>query len=252
MSERAHAAVDVVLAEARTYRALLDDVERSCQRPRAQQQRELPSLSGQQARDLEVAAEYAADGRDADDLLLGALGAGTHTVARLVFLDSLLLDEHDRHRPAEVLARRLQHLGGATRVELDVDSGLALLESGAGVHQLLTGDDDVALEQDRLVLAGVIELRAERRALGTLGLGRVILVVDQPELERRGGAEHAQRLVRILHAGQLHDDPVDALPRDDRLRHAEFVHAIAQRRDVLLDREVLALLDAVRRERDAH
>ena len=235
-----------------TYRALLDDVQRRGERARAQQQCELPCLAGEQAGDLEVAAEYAADGRDADDLLLGALGAGTQARAGLVVLDPLLLDEHDRHRPAEVLAGRLQHLGGATRVELHVDRGLTLLEPGACVHQLLARHDEVALQQDRLVLTGVIELRAERRTLGTLGLGRIVLVVDQPELERRGGAEYAQRLVRILHAGQLHDDPVDALPRDDRLRDAELVHAIAQRRDVLLDREVLPLLDAVRRERDAH
>ncbi len=95
-----------------------------------------------------------------------------------------------------------------------------------------------------------IELRAERCPFRGLGRGGVVLVVDEPELQRRRRAEHAQRLVRVLHARQLHHDAVHALPGDDRLRDAEFVDAIAQRRDVLLDREVLALLDLVRAQRD--
>ena len=40
----------------------------------------------------------------------------------------------------------------------------------------------------------------------------------------------------------------DALPRHDRLGHAQLVDAIAQRRDVLLDREVLALLEPLGRD----
>ena len=82
--QRAHAALDVVLAEARADGALLDDVERRRERAGAQQQRELARLARQQAGDLEVAAEHAADGGDADHLLLGALGAGTLAVAGLV------------------------------------------------------------------------------------------------------------------------------------------------------------------------
>ncbi len=47
----------------------------------------------------------------------------------------------------------------------------------------------------------------------------------------------------ILHARQLDEDPVEALPLHDGLRDAELVHAIAQRERVLLDREVLPLFD---------
>jgi len=74
------------------------------------------------------------------------------------------------------------------------------------------------------------------------------LLVNQAELEGRGGAEHAQGLVRVLHTRELHDDAVHALPGDDRFGDAELVHAVAQRGDVLLDREVLALLDLLRRQ----
>ena len=77
-----HAAVDVVRAEARADRALLDDVERRRQRAGAQQQREFARLVGHHAGDLEVAAEHAADGGDADDLLLGAFGAGARRRCR--------------------------------------------------------------------------------------------------------------------------------------------------------------------------
>ena len=74
----------------------------------------------------------------------------------------------------------------------------------------------------------------------------------RPRAGTEGGrrTEHAQRFVGILHAGQLHDDAVEALAGDDRLRDAEFVHAIAQRGDVLLDREVLPLLDLRRAQTD--
>ena len=41
-----------------------------------------------------------------------------------------------------------------------------------------------------------------------------------------------------------------ALPRHDRLGHAQLVDAIAQRGDVLLDREILPLLEPLRREAD--
>ena len=134
--------VDVVLAEARADRALLDDVERRRQRAGAQQQRELARLAGHQARDLEVAAEHAADGRDADDLLLGAFVARAHAVAGLAFGHALLLDEHDRHRLAEVLARGLAASSTAPRASsVTHDRGLALLEAGARVRELLARDD---------------------------------------------------------------------------------------------------------------
>ena len=74
----------------------------------------------------------------------------------------------------------------------------------------------------------LVEPRSERRALQPLGLGGVVLVVDQVELERRGGAEHAQRLVRVLNAGQLHEYAVEPLPRHDGLGNAQLVDTVAQ------------------------
>jgi hypothetical protein len=54
---------------------------------------------------------------------------------------------------------------------------------------------------------------------------------------RRGSPSAA----RILGARQLHDDAPLALALDDGLGHAEGVDAVAQRGDVLLQREVLDL-----------
>ena len=115
------------------------------------------------------------------------------------------------------------------------------------VGQLLAGRDDVALQQDRrrpwLPVVRIVQLRADRDALVLLRLVRIVGLVDQPEFQRRGRAEHADRFVRILHARQLHDDAVRRLARDDRLGDAELIDAIAQRRDVLLDGDVLAALE---------
>ena len=69
--------------------------------------------------------------------------------------------------------------------------------------------------------------------------GSDLVFVDHAHFERRGAAEDVLRFRRVLHAGQLHDDAVGALLLDDRLGHAQLVHAVAQRRDVLLQREVL-------------
>ncbi len=244
-NERPEAAIDVVLTEARTHRALLDDVERRGQGAGTEQQRELASLARHETGDLEIAAEHPLDGRDADDLFLGAFGARTHAAALLLLGQALLLDEHHRHRAAQVRPRGLEHLGGTARVELDEHRGLALAESRARVDELLSRGDDLPLEQHRPAGAHPVQPRSERRALQPLGLGGVVLVVDQVELESRGRAEHAQRLVRVLNAGQLHEYAVEPLPRHDGLGNAQLVDTVAQGRDVLLDCEVLPLADVV-------
>jgi hypothetical protein len=64
-------------------------------------------------------------------------------------------------------------------------------------------------------------------------------LVDQAHLQRGGAAQDVLGLGRVLHAGQLHDDAVQALLLDHRLGHAEFVDPVVQRGDVLLERGVL-------------
>jgi hypothetical protein len=69
-----------------------------------------------------------------------------------------------------------------------------------------------------------------------------VLGVHQPVFQRRGGAEQLLQPRRVLGAGQLHDDAPLALALDDGLGDAQGVDAVAQRGDVLLQREVLDLL----------
>ncbi len=237
--QRAHALVDVVLAEARADQPLLDDEHRRRQRAGAQQLGELLALAAGEAGDLELVGEHAADGRDVDDVL--ARHVDRDLLAALVAQLALALDEHHRHRLAEVLAGRAQHLLAAARIEADADRRLALLEGRGRVGELLAGDDDLALQQHRVAAAVLVELGAERRVAGLLRLEGVAGLVDQPELERRGLAEQADDLARVLHARQLHRDAVGALALHARLGHAERVDAVAEGGDVLLHREVLAL-----------
>ena len=81
-----------------------------------------------------------------------------------------------------------------------------------------------------------------RRDAALHGVADVVLVVGQPELEGRGGPEDLLGARGVLHAGQLDHDPAFALLLDHRLGDAELVDAVAQRGQVLLQRELLQLL----------
>ena len=67
------------------------------------------------------------------------------------------------------------------------------------------------------------------------------LLDGRPGVGVRRRADHFDEFGRIAEARRLHQNAVDALALDDRLGHAELVHAVAQRHEVLLDRVVLAL-----------
>ena len=75
-----------------------------------------------------------------------------------------------------------------------------------------------------------------------LGFSGIVLEVLQTELQSGHFAEDVFNLGRILDAGQLHVNAIDALLRDDGLRYTELVDAIAQRGDVLLQCVVLPRL----------
>ena len=68
-------------------------------------------------------------------------------------------------------------------------------------------------------------------------------LVDQPEFQGRRRRQYLVQLVGVLHARQLHDDTVNALPLYQGFGNAELVNAIAQRCEVLLDGEILSILD---------
>jgi hypothetical protein len=173
-----------------------------------------------------------------------ALRLADHHLA--VFLDELrlVLDKQHAHRLTEVRGRRIEHLAAGLRVETDGHGRPALRVGGLRVRELIARGDHVAAQQVRLPGAfEMLQLEPERRPAPAFGLGGIVLGVDEVELERRRGAEHALRLARVLDARQLHEDTVEALPLHDGFRDAELVHAVAQRERVLLNREVLALFE---------
>ena len=109
-------------------------------------------------------------------------------------------------------------------------SGPLLAGARGRVDELVAGDDDVALEHH--LVAVLVHRRSSRRSARgrSAGIGPRI---DQPVFERRDLAEHVLHFRGVLHAGQLHDDAIEALALHDGLGDAELVDAIAQRGDVL-------------------
>src|SRR5205814_918310 len=102
------------------------------------------------------------------------------------------------------------------------------------VDDVLAGIDHSVLEQDRTSIAVLVRLVADRYLPARRH--QRVLFIDEHDLQRRGAAEYFLRARRVLHARQLHDDTVQTLALYHRLGHAELVHTVAQRRDVLLDR----------------
>ena len=228
VEHRVESLVDVLLAERGADGALLDDLHRRGERAGAHQQRDVVRFASvHAAADLDSsAADLLADHRRRNDLGLA------------------LLDEHDRHSLADVLARDLLEDARAGAVQAHVHGRLvvALVETGLRVVDSIPRQDHLPSHEDRPSGALDEKVAAERRLSGNRRFERARLVVDHPDLERRGAPQDVFRARRVLHARKLHDDAVDALLLDDRLGDAELVDAIAQDGDVLLDGAVLDLL----------
>ena len=236
----AEALVDVRLAQARAHGALLHDLDGGRERARAQQQREVAGLLGVvEAGDLEPLPELIADRGDVDDLLDDLLPSLSHPVDEL--RERLVLDVYHAHGAADLVPGAVGKEPCPLAVKRDEHRRRAalLVDAGRRIGDVLAGEHDAALEQNRAAVTLVVELRGPRHAPG--GERRLGLVVDHAELQRRGGSEDLLRPGGVLDPGQLDDDPVLALLLDDRLRHPELVDAVAQGGDVLLDREALDL-----------
>ena len=168
-----------------------------------------------------AAADLAADHRRGDHLALA------------------LLEQDDGHALADVLARHVAEHARALGVQRQVHRRLLglVVEAGLGVGEVLAGEHHLALDDDRPAVALQVTLGAEgHRPAAALRPARLGAFVDQTHLQRGGAAEDVLGLGGVLHAGQLHHDAVQALLLDHGLGHAEFVDAVVQRGDVLLER----------------
>jgi hypothetical protein len=156
--------------------------------------------------------------------------------------DGAALDEDHGHGLADVLGGHVAHAPRALAVEVDEHRRRAglLIEAGGGVGDLIAGDDDAALEQDRRPSRS--RYSAEPTGPGPRGhpaRRARCPPADTPASRWRRAVLQPRR---VLGAGQLHDDAPLALALDDGLGDAQRVDAVAQRGDVLLQREALDLL----------
>ena len=232
------AALDVLGAHARANGAFLDDFHGCGQRAGAQQQRHVGRfLDVGHAADLNAsAADFLADHRGRDHLGLS------------------FFDQQDRHALADVLPRGLLEDAGAAAVEGHVHHGLTglVVQAGAGVGDVVAGQHDVFLDQQRNAVAFDEIFGAERDlAAGSLFQrgGVVLLFVHHTDFQSRGAPQDFLGLGGILHARQLDDHTVEALLLDDRFGDAQFVDAVVQRVHVLLQGEFLDALLRLQVER---
>ncbi|SBP87233.1 hypothetical protein THIARS_50481 [Thiomonas delicata] len=235
---RVKALRDVLLAQARADGAFLDDLHRRRQRSGAQQQGDIVGFRhGHVARDLHAAAgDFATHHRRGHDL--GAVA----------------VDQHHRNTLADVGAGDVAENARPSRIEREKDGGFVVLrvETSLRIGEIFAGEQHVLLHHQgiaraviQLLVAGRHRTAARQRRLGFRA------VVHQAHLQRRRAPQDVLGARRVLNARKLDHDAIAALLLDDGLGHAEFVDAVVQGGDVLLDRIVLGLLDGLRTELDA-
>lgn len=214
---RPGAGADGLGAQRRADGPLLHRLHRHRQRAAVHEQRELLRLVAGEgtgdlrgpARDARTARHRRVDLRRGDDLVV----------------------EDDGH-PALRVARRVA--GGLTcqpgpalavlEVDGDVPAGAALrIEAGRGALDVLAAEGGPAEVQQLARLVGQHAL--SRRELLVAFRARPL---DRVHGELRGTAEHVGGLPRVLHAGQLDDDPVVTGADEARFGDAERVDPAAQ------------------------
>ena len=146
------------------------------------------------------------------------------------------LGVHHRHRLAHIAAGEVEHALPTHAVQGHAHRRHAvLIGAGAGGHHLVTGGDDALVQQHRATSAVMIKLGFRRDAATLLGLP-CIAIHHRAIFQGGGGTNHAFGFGGVLHAGQFDHDAIFALTLDNGFSHTEFVDAIAQGGQVLLDR----------------
>ena len=124
----------------------------------------------------------------------------------------------------------------------------AAVESGLCVVDSIPRQHNLAPNEDRLAVTILEQIVAERNLPASRLVQRAGLIVDHADFERSRAPENILGPRCVLHARQLHDDPIAALLLNDGLCDAELVDTVAQNSDVLLDRAVLNALLRLRLE----
>ena len=101
-------------------------------------------------------------------------------------------------------------------------------------------------------LAGALHQDAPCRDVAPQGILEAVLLVDELELQQGRPADEVDGPFRVLDSGQLDQDPVVALGDDLGLRHAELVHAVADRLEALVEGCLLDVGDPLLAELQGH
>src|SRR5260363_392768 len=135
-----------------------------------------------------------------------------------------------------MFARDAAQCAAARAVQTDPDNGLlALVKARPRIDDPLTGKDQVLFQQRRRSAP----LRKEfiARGHGVIQVWKTRRVrVGKARFERCGASNNILCLGGILHARQFNDDAIRPLLLHERLGNAQFVHALGQGKNVLLQR----------------
>ncbi|KAG1084354.1 hypothetical protein G6F40_014517 [Rhizopus arrhizus] len=210
---------------ARADHALFDEVHRRRQRAGLQQLGQVFGFLLLQAGGLEVLAEHAVDVGHRDHFLVDL--EATHFLAVADGHGRHALGVDHRHRLVHVGAGEVEHALAADIVQRDADRRRATVRIGHRLRadHLVAGDNHALVQQHRATaITALVDLRFRRDAAGG---DRVLCVAinHRTVFKGGGGADHALGFGGVLHARQLHDHAVGTLALDDRLGHAELVHA---------------------------
>ena len=162
---------------------------------------------------------------------------------------ALFLQQHG-HALADALAGRFAHLAAAVAVQVEADGRLlVLVEAGGGAGDVVTGQDDVLRDHDR---------RA-RTLVNSSEFSGIAAVDSVPGVTVSSTMRNSRVAVRPMMSlawatsctpGSCDHDAVRALLLDHRFGHAQFVDALGQGRDVLLDALFHHALQRFRLQRD--
>jgi hypothetical protein len=206
---------DVLGPQAGADGAFFNDVHRRGQGAGAREQRDVGRfLRREVAGDLEIGAEFTLDGGHRDGLALA------------------LFVQHDGHGLAQVFTRDM------VRMARPATSSRRTLTMGRWSLSMVAL---ACLSWSPVAMTSRLRPTVRTGCRPGPRWGTVSAAAAPSGSTRRncsvaGAADDVLGARRVLHTGQLHHHAVAALLLDDRLGHAQFIDALVQRVDVLLQR----------------
>ena len=146
-----------------------------------------------------------------------------------------MVDQDHGGATADVVAGQVGEDAGAGVIELQVYRRAVVVgEAGLGIVDVVAGEFHLLAHQQLAAFGGGQQFIAGRHGAGFRLLQQCGVVGHHAHFQCGGAADDVFGFGGVLHAGQLHHDTVGAGLLDNRLGHAQFVHAVMQGVDVLL------------------